>query len=117
LPSILFTTSSRCIPHASSPFAPVLFDCLSHPSHHYSRPLQFKNMLFPCSTCSCYPHLTSSQVTCGVDGRVKLWMLTSASSVAAASAGASSPPHTVAEVSGSKLDGMVSMNSNFTDSL
>jgi hypothetical protein len=30
-PSILFTISSRCITHASSPFAPVFFDCLSHP--------------------------------------------------------------------------------------
>ncbi len=58
------------------------------------------------------------KVTCGVDGRVKLWMLTSASSIAEGSAGAStSSSIALAEASGSKLDGMVSMNSNFTDSL
>ncbi len=58
------------------------------------------------------------KVTCGVDGRVKLWMLTSASSIAEGSAGASRSSSTaLAEASGSKLDGMVSMNSNFTDSL
>ncbi len=59
-------------------------------------------------------------MTCGVDGRVKLWMLTSASSVAGGSAGASvsaAPVPALAEASGSKMDGMVSMNSNFTDSL
>ena len=56
-----------------------------------------------------------TQVTCGADGRVKLWMLTSASSAFGGSAG--SAPAALAESSGSKLDGMVSMNSNFTDSL
>jgi len=62
--------------------------------------------------------LSPVQVTCGVDGRVKLWMLTSASSVAGGSAGASvSSAPTLADAAGSKMDGMVSMNSNFTDSL
>ena len=53
-----------------------------------------------------------------MDGRVKLWMLTSASSIAGGSAGAAKNASTaLSEAPGSKLDGMVSMNSNFTDSL